>query len=63
MNTLSYCIWAATAAYFCMNGGLLNSDTMLLALVGIIAGFLVLCIPDGLDGLDGLNDTNNNARK
>lgn len=56
MNTLSYCIWAATAAYFCMNGGLLNSDTMLLTLVGIIAGFLVLCIPDGLDGLDGMND-------
>lgn len=56
MNTLSYCIWAATAAYFALNGGLLNSDTMLLTLIGIIAGFLVLCIPDGLDGLDGMND-------
>lgn len=56
MNTLSYCIWAATAAYFALNGGLLNSDTMLLTLIGIIAGFLVLCVPDGLDGLDGMND-------
>lgn len=59
MNTLSYCIWAATAAYFCMNGGLMNSDTILLTLVGIIAGFLVLCLPDGLEGLDGMSDTNN----
>lgn len=59
MNTLSYCIWAATAAYFALNGGLLNSDTVLITLIGIIAGFLVLCIPDGLDGLDGMSDTNN----
>lgn len=59
MTTLSYCIWAATAAYFCMNGGFLNPDTMLLTLAGIIAGFLILCIPDGLEGMDGMNDTNN----
>lgn len=62
-QTIAYCVWAASAAFMLLNGGLLNPDAMLLTLVGIIAGFLIICIPDGLEGLDGMNDTNNNARK
>ena len=55
-QTIAYCVWAASAAFMLLNGGLLNSNTMLLTLIGIIAGFLVLCVPDGLDGLDGMSD-------
>ena len=55
-QTVSYCVWAASVAFMLLNGGVLNETTMLLTLVGIIAGFLVLCLPDGLDGLDGMND-------
>lgn len=39
-----------------LNGGVECFTTMLVTLIGIIAGFLVLCVPDGLEGLDGMND-------
>lgn len=55
-QTLAYCVWAASAAFMLLNGGVECFTTMLVTLIGIIAGFLVLCIPDGLDGLDGMSD-------
>jgi len=58
-QTLAYCVWAASAAFMLLNGGVECFTTMLVTLIGIIAGFLVLCVPDGLEWLDGMNDTNN----
>ncbi|MBR1725777.1 MAG: hypothetical protein IJ724_03870 [Muribaculaceae bacterium] len=58
-QTIAYCVWAASAAFMLLNGWVLNETTMLVTLIGIIAGFLVLCVPDCLEGLDGMNDTNN----
>lgn len=62
-KTISYCIWLSAGAYWLTNGGECSMHATLMMLVGIIAGFLVLCLPDGLEGLDGMNDLSDRNKK
>lgn len=53
---LSYALWAASIAYFALNGGNDCESASVMLLIGIVAGFLVQALPDGFDGLSDLND-------
>ena len=53
---ISYSIWAASVAYFVLNGGNDSMSASLMMLIGIVVGFLVQALPSGYDGLSDLND-------